>query len=79
MEKKVITYPLVYEDIVKTQYIKSYGTEGLEYIDKETINKQRGILTYLIKKVGSNLLSGKSIMNVSLPIYIFDYRSLLES
>jgi hypothetical protein len=59
--------------------MKGYGTEGLEFIDQETLNKQRGIISYMLKKVGTNLLSGKSIMNVSLPIYIFDQRSMLET
>ena len=58
--------------------MKSYNKDGLEFIDQETIRKQRGVLTYLIKKIGINLLSGKSIMNVSLPIHIFDSRSMLE-
>jgi hypothetical protein len=59
--------------------MKTYGTEGLEFINQEILKKQRGVLTYMIKKVGSNLLGGKSIMNVSLPIHIFDSRSLLET
>lgn len=59
-------------------YIKNYGTEGIEFINQETINKHRSTISYIIKKIGSNLLSGKSIMNVSLPIYIFDHKSLLE-
>ena len=58
--------------------MKTYGTEGLEFIDQETLKKQRGVFTYMVKKVGANLLTGKSIMNVSLPIYIFDPRSVLE-
>lgn len=58
--------------------MKTYGTEGLEFIDQETLKKQRGVFSYMVKKVGANLLSGKSIMNVSLPIYIFDPRSVLE-
>jgi hypothetical protein len=58
--------------------MKAYETEGLEFIDQETLKKQRNVLTYMVKKIGTNLLSGKSIMNVSLPIYIFDPRSVLE-
>jgi hypothetical protein len=58
--------------------MKTYGTEGLEFIDQETLKKQRGVFSYMVKKVGANLLTGKSIMNVSLPIYIFDPRSVLE-
>lgn len=59
--------------------MKDYGTVGLEFINQDLLKKQRGILTYMIKKIGSNLFSGKSIMNVSLPINIFDPRSLLET
>lgn len=36
-------------------------------------------MSYFLKKIGSNLFSGKSIMNISLPINLFDERSLLES
>ena len=32
----------------------------------------------IIKQLGSNLMSGKSIMNMSLPVEIFDSRSIVE-
>lgn len=32
----------------------------------------------IIKQLGSNLMSGKSIMNMSLPVEIFDNRSIVE-
>lgn len=31
----------------------------------------------LLKKIGSNLLKGKSIMNISMPVTIFEDRSML--
>ncbi len=58
--------------------MKAYGTEGLEYINQDILKKQRSVMTYMLKKIGANLLSGKSIMNVSLPLNIFDPRSVLE-
>jgi hypothetical protein len=64
---------------VKINFIKQPGESGLEWINQEEIKKQRSIISYLLSKVGGNLLTGKSIMNVSLPIYIFDERSLLET
>ena len=64
--------------MILSDYMKDYGAEGIEFINQKVIQKHRGIISYIIKKIGSNLLSGKSIMNVSLPIYIFDHRSLLE-
>ena len=59
--------------------MKDYGTEGLEFINQDLLKKQRGILSYMIKKIGINILTGKSIMNVSLPINIFDSRTMLET
>ena len=76
--KKIITYNLDYDNMIIRDYIKNYGIQGIEFINQETISKHRGVITYIIKKIGSNLLSGKSIMNVSLPIYIFDQKSILE-
>jgi hypothetical protein len=76
--KQTITYKLDYDNMITRDYIKNYGIEGIEFINQETIRKHRSVITYVIKKIGSNLLSGKSIMNVSLPIYIFDQKSLLE-
>ena len=32
----------------------------------------------MIKKMGSNLLKGKSIMTVSIPVTVFESRTLLE-
>ena len=33
---------------------------------------------FLIKQVGANIITGKSVLNVSLPVDIFEPRSLLE-
>jgi hypothetical protein len=59
--------------------MKTYDTEGVEYIDHEKIDKQRGVISYLIKKIGTHIFSGKSVMNISLPIHLFDSRSMLEA
>ena len=74
-----MNYKIKYEDQIKLNFIKQTGQEGLEFIDAEILTKQRSVITYLVKNIGSNLLQGKSIMNVSLPIYIFDERTLLDS
>jgi hypothetical protein len=36
------------------------------------------VLKLILKKIGSNLISGKSILNISLPVIVFDKRSNLE-
>jgi hypothetical protein len=77
-EYEKIPYNLAYHEHVFTQFIKAPGDDSLKFIDQQVIEKQRGILKHLLTKIGSNLLSGSGIMNVSLPINIFDERSLLE-
>lgn len=47
-------------------------------IDTKLIAEQRKVLINIIKRIGSNFLSGKSILGVSLPVEIFDNRSFLE-
>jgi len=42
------------------------------------IKNQNSAITYLLKKLGSSLLKGESIMNISLPVNIFDMRTLLQ-
>lgn len=53
-------------------------SSALIYLNDENVRNQRGVLLYLAKKIGVNLLTGKSIMNVSLPIKIFEPKSTLE-
>jgi hypothetical protein len=75
----VISYSSEYDDFLTKNFMKTYNTDGLEFIDQEILKKQRGVMSYMIKKIGGNILSGKSIMNVPLPIYIFDTRTALET
>jgi hypothetical protein len=60
------------------EYEKKLGSDGLVFKNLNVIEKQRSVAGYLIKNIGLNLIKGKSIMHVSLPINIFDERSLLE-
>lgn len=60
------------------EYEKKFGADGLIFKNLNVIDKQRAVAGYLIKNIGLNIIKGKSIMNVSLPINIFDERSLLE-
>lgn len=67
-----------YDKILINEYDRVLGTDGLVYTNQAVIEKQRSVAGYLIKNIGLNLIKGKSIMNVSLPINIFDTRSILE-
>jgi hypothetical protein len=52
--------------------------KGLVFKDKIAIEKQDKVISYLIKKIGSSLIKGQSIMSISLPVNIFDKRTLLQ-
>lgn len=40
-------------------------------MDEEKMKEQKKVLTYIIKRIGKNIFSGKGILNVSLPVDIF--------
>lgn len=68
-----------YTSYISTKYEKNNKDEGLVFTDKVQLDKQREVLSYLIKKISKTLFkSGESIMNVSLPVEIFDSRTLLQ-
>lgn len=73
-----ITFGIEYYNLVETSYERSMKESGLVFKDKDIIQKQDKVISFLIKKIGSNLIKGQSIMNVSLPVNIFDKRTLLQ-
>jgi hypothetical protein len=73
-----IFYNHKYSEHILTQYMMAQGDNALKFIDQDCIERQKGIITDIISKLGKNLLTGNGIMSVSLPIRIFDERSLLE-
>lgn len=42
------------------------------------MNEQKKVLTFIIKRIGKNILTGKGVLNVSLPVDIFCRESNLE-
>ena len=58
--------------------MKQIGGDGLEYINKEDIEQQRKLIRGIIKNAGKEILQGKSLSNISLPIKLFDQRGQLE-
>ncbi|KAL3657352.1 hypothetical protein V7S43_017671 [Phytophthora oleae] len=51
---------------------------GVVFQDREALKKQQGVFKEVMVQVGSQLLSGKLAVRISLPIRIFEPRSLLE-
>ena len=54
------------------------ATGEIQFINERAIAAQKDIIKYILKQIGTNLLKGKSIMSMSLPVDIFDNKSLLE-
>ncbi|GMF36582.1 unnamed protein product [Phytophthora fragariaefolia] len=60
------------------EHFKQNKRGGLVFQDRETLKKQQGVFKEVMMQVGSQLLSGKLAVRISLPIRIFEPRSLLE-
>ncbi|EGZ29481.1 hypothetical protein PHYSODRAFT_470921 [Phytophthora sojae] len=60
------------------EHFKHNKRGGLLFQDRETLKKQQGVFKEVMMQVGSQLLSGKLAVRISLPIRIFEPRSLLE-
>ena len=73
-----IIYDEDYSSLFHRDYSDIKGEDGLIYTNAAIIDKQRSVGAYFIKTITSNIFKGKSIMNLSLPITIFDKRTLLE-
>eukprot|EP00340_Litonotus_pictus_P013163 CAMPEP_0170536896 /NCGR_PEP_ID=MMETSP0209-20121228/102406_1 /TAXON_ID=665100 ORGANISM="Litonotus pictus, Strain P1" /NCGR_SAMPLE_ID=MMETSP0209 /ASSEMBLY_ACC=CAM_ASM_000301 /LENGTH=480 /DNA_ID=CAMNT_0010838313 /DNA_START=269 /DNA_END=1712 /DNA_ORIENTATION=- len=65
--------------MAEENFEKNYTDDGLIYTDLLVIERQREVVTYLVKKIGSHLLKGESVMNISFPVNMFDERSLLDT
>jgi hypothetical protein len=51
---------------------------GVVFTDEEQLAMQRKVAWDLVKQVGNNLMEGKDLTRVSLPVQIFEPRSFLE-
>ena len=71
-------FPIKYEDEWKTDYMISTEKSGLLYINEEAKKIIYQSFKYLITKFGKNLFEGKSIINVSFPIILYDKRTYAQ-
>lgn len=77
-EEKIFNFQIKYNELISVKYEKSLKEDGLIYQDEKVIEAQAKVITYLLKKIGSSLLKGESVMNISLPVTIFDTRTILQ-
>ena len=65
-----------YEHEWKINYTNIPEKSGLLYINEEGKNIGYKAIKYLITKFTKNILENKSILNISLPVFMFDKRTL---
>ena len=65
-----------YENEWKTNYSIITEKSGLLYINEEGKNIGYRAIKYLISKFTKNILENKSVLNISLPVFMFDKRTL---
>ena len=58
--------------------IERLNSGELKCVDKEVLDKQKGLVGEMIKKIMQSIAEGRGIVGVSLPVRIFEPRSLLE-
>lgn len=75
-KKKQQKFALNYEENWKKDYALNPNKKGLLYIREEEKKIMYDGVKYLLKQIGTNLFQGKSILNTSLPVFIFDKRTL---
>uniref|UniRef100_A0A7S2TI12 Oxysterol binding protein n=1 Tax=Lotharella oceanica TaxID=641309 RepID=A0A7S2TI12_9EUKA len=61
-----------FEDVVRGQY------GGCKFVAKDGLSLNRTVITHLVSSMGKNIMEGKSIINISLPVTIFEPRSFLQ-
>ena len=58
--------------MVTEEYDNTLYEPGLIFKNEEEKSKiERGV-AWLLRKLGSNIISGQSIMNISLPVFLFE-------
>ena len=78
-KKNPFIFDFPYENEWSIDYVTNNEKPGLLYINEEAKKKIYKTAKYLIAKMGKNILTGKSILNVSFPVFIFDKRTLHQA
>jgi hypothetical protein len=51
---------------------------GMIFCDFKKLDKQKQVFSHIIHRIGKNLMAGKSILNISLPVLVFSAYSNLQ-
>ena len=77
LTKRVFYYD--YEKMYATEYLNTPDDPGLVFLNEEEKVKIDRAIKWLLNKLGSNILAGHSIMTISLPVFLFDPRTMHET
>ena len=69
---------LPYDNLVEKNDWVIEKNGGLTLINKQKLEKQNGVLSYIMKTLKNNIFSGKGITNISLPVDIFNVDSNIQ-
>ena len=78
-QKLPYIFEFQYENEWWLDYVSQPEKAGLLYKNEEAKKKIYKTAKYLVAKMGKNILTGKSILNVSFPVFIFDKRTLHQA
>ena len=78
-KKNPYIFEFPYENEWWIDYVTNPEKPGLLYKNEEAKKKIYKTAKYLVAKMGKNILTGKSILNVSFPVFIFDKRTLHQA
>lgn len=88
LKKKHILYPfdcpknpmkLPYESILcKDDWVIDDKVGGLKLVNQVKIDAQNNVIKFIMKTLKKNLFSGKGLLNISLPVEIFNTDSNLQ-
>ena len=77
-EKRLESNDKIGHYILKKDFIRDEKHGILNFVNEEKIARQKRVMSYLFTQIGKNIFTGKSIIGISLPVFIFDQRSFLE-
>ena len=73
---EIYNFQMDYENEWKNNYVNNPDKSGLLYINEEGKNIGYKAIKYLIQKFTKNIMESKRVLNISLPVFMFDKRTL---
>lgn len=70
--------PIGGHPIWRGEWIHDDKEGGMIFINKKKIEDQKGVLKFVLTKIAKNILSGQSILSISLPVDIFAAESNIQ-